>query len=106
MITLTGKLIEIAKGEKKNRDTGEITPTFKAEFLHKVRGKSEIIAIGLDPTIAPSWEKAIGRDVAVEVAPYLLQGDNGRAMAGFVLADRKALPNVLQAPLQPLPKAA
>lgn len=105
MITLTGKLIEVAKGEKKDRTTGEITPTFKAEFLHKVRGKSEVLAVGLDPAIAPSWEKALGREISVEVAPYLLQGDNGKAMAGFVLADRKALPNVLQAPVA-LQKAA
>lgn len=105
MITLTGKLIEIARGEKKDRNTGEITPTFKAEFLHKVRGKSEVMAIGLDPSIVAGWEKALGREVSVEVAPYLLQGDGGKAMAGFVLADKKALPTVLQAPV-PLQKAA
>lgn len=105
MITLSGKLIEIAKGEKKNRDTGEITPTYKAEFLHKVRGKSEVIAVGLDPTIVPTWEKIVGRDVSVEVVPYLVQGDAGKAMAGFVLADKKAVPTLLQAPV-PLQKAA
>lgn len=106
MITLTGKLLNIVKGEQADRKTGELHPTYTAEVLHQSRGKSIIDSLKLDASIVGAWSKAIGSDVSVEVRSYAMANGTGGVLSGYALADKKALPTLQSAAPSPVLKAA
>lgn len=95
MLTLTGKLIGLARGSNTNRDTGVIEPTVSVEILHKERGRSVVESLKIEPAAASGWDKFVDKDVVVEVRPYALKGDNG-IVSGLALADKKAYPTLPQ----------
>jgi hypothetical protein len=97
MIQLTGKLYNIAATEATDRESGEVSKVHTAEILHTVRGKTEIAGLKLDPSVADSWAKALGRDIAVEVRFYAMKNREGGIQSGLTCADKKALPVLLRA---------
>lgn len=97
MLQLTGRLIDIARTEAKDRETGEITPVFAAEILHKERGKSVIESLKFDASCAHGWDKFIGKEIVVEVRPYAMKGNGGDVVSGLALADKKSYPFLLKA---------
>lgn len=94
MIYITGNLYNIATSQNTNSETGVISTVHTAEILHQSRGKSEIAGVKLDPSVVPSWEKAKGRDINVEVRFYAMKNREGGIQSGLVLADKKSLPMV------------
>lgn len=96
MIQITGKLINIASSPFTDRQTGEQSTTHTAEVLHQVKGKSEVQGLKLDASVLDAWAKAVGRDISVEVRSYAMKRDDGTIMAGYGLADKRSLPNLLR----------
>ena len=94
MLTLSGKLLNIVQGEKKDYTTGEISPSFTAEILHQARGKSLVDTVKIDPSTLMIWEKLIGQDLSFEVRVYAMKGNDGTVQSGLTLADKKGLPFV------------
>lgn len=99
MISITGKLYNIATTQSTDRETGEVLNTSTAEILHTSRGKTELAALKLDPSIVESWSKVIGKDISTEVRFYAMKNREGGIQSGLTLADKKALP-VLAVPLK------
>lgn len=102
MIQISGKLINIATSPFTDRQTGEQSTTYTAEVLHQVKGKSEVQGLKLDASVFDGWSKAVGRDISVEVRSYALKRDDGTLLAGYGLADKRCLPNLLR----PVPAVA
>lgn len=94
MILIFGKLYNIAHGENKDRETGEITVSHTAEILHTARGKTEIASVKLDAAVLEPWTKAVGKDISAEVRFYAMKTREGSIMSGLTLADKKALPTL------------
>jgi hypothetical protein len=94
MLQLTGKVIDIVSGQNTDQATGQISTVHSAEILHKVRGKSEIASVKLDPSVVEPWTKAVGRDVSVEIRFYAMKTREGSILSGLTLADKKSLPTV------------
>lgn len=103
-INIIGKLHEIAPGEATNPQTGEVTVTHSAEVLHKERGKTVVTSLKLDILAVEQWTKFLGQDFTVEVRPWAMKTREGGIQAGYALADKKALPVLLNA--KPVLKAA
>jgi hypothetical protein len=97
MIFIAGKLHDIAHGETKDRNTGEIIKTHTLEILHKNKGKSEIASVKCDSGVVDQWSKAIGRDITLEVGFYAMKTPQGDIMKGLTMADKLALPTVQRA---------
>lgn len=96
MLNLIGLVHDVIKGEKKDYETGEITPEFSVELLHKKRGKGELVSLKLDSAVvAQGWTKAIGQQVSVEVDYYAIKTREGSVQKGLSLVDKKALPTVM-----------
>lgn len=104
MLQLNGLIYDVTSKNVTDRETGAIGVQHSAEILHKSNGKTEVLALKLDPTVFDSWLKAKGRDMTVEVRPYAMKTREGGILQGLTLADKRALPNILRA--QPLAAAA
>lgn len=101
MISISGNLYAISPSEKTDPATGEVTKVYSAEVLHKVRGKTEIVSLKLDPLVVPAWQKCIGRNFHQEVIPYAIKTREGGVLKGYSFADKKALPNLIaEAPVR------
>jgi hypothetical protein len=92
MITLTGKLLDIVKSEKKDFKTGELSPEYSAEILHKSRGKSVVESVKMDMSVVGAWSKVVGHDISCEVSFYAMTSKEGGLIKGLALADKKSLP--------------
>ena len=92
MLSLTGKLIDIARTQATDQKTGEVSQVFAAEILHKERGKSVVESLKFDASVLPHWEKAIGKELTVEVRMYAMGGNGGSVQSGLAMADKKSLP--------------
>lgn len=105
MLTLTGKLLDVIPGGTSQK-TGQIfDPTI--EILHKVRGKSEVEKIKIDPKTEAAWTKAINQIVSVAVNPYAMGPDKNTPInKGLSLDDKAVLPTVQTATPRPVPAAA
>jgi len=101
MLTLSGKLHDIAESDFTDKETGVIAKKYKAEILSKVRGKTEVEAIGIEPAAVEGWRKAIGLDISVEVRMFGMPGNRPGAapMFGLSLCDKNALPVILSKPV-------
>lgn len=98
MITLTGKLLDIVKSEKKDFKTGELSAEYSAEILHKSRGKSVVESVKMDISVVGAWTKAIGHEISCEVSFYAMTSKEGGLIKGLALADKKSLPVSSHAP--------
>lgn len=98
MIVINGKLYNVVTNPFTDRDTGVITQVSTAEILHTSRGKTELVALKLDPGVAESWKKAEGRDITVEVGFYAMKTREGGIQKGLMLADKRSLPSVHRVP--------
>lgn len=92
MLTLTGKVLDVIPG-RTNQVTGQIYPP-AVEILHKVKGKSEVEQLKIDPKTVAAWEKAAGQNITIEVNYYAMKGSEGAIISGLSLADKSALPTV------------
>lgn len=91
MIFIAGKLFEITQNEVTDKKTGAIDQVYKAEMLHKSRGKNEITPVKLPPEMVEQWRKFLSQDITFEVAFYAMRQAEG-VSSGLMLADKKSLP--------------
>lgn len=92
MLTLSGKVLDVIPG-RTNQTTGQIYPP-AVEILHKVKGKSQVEQLKIDPKTQGAWEKASGQNITIEVNYYAMKGTEGAIVSGLSLADKSALPTV------------
>lgn len=104
MLTLTGKVLDVIAA-RTNQTTGQIYPP-AVEILHKVRGKSEVEQLKIDPKTETAWLKASGQNITVEVNYYAIANKDGAISSGLTLADKSALPTVQAAAPRAVPAAA
>lgn len=97
MLQLTGNIYDVYSSDFTDKSTGEVTRDYKAEILHKSKGKTEITVLKVDFSTFESWLKVKGRDMVVEVRAYAMKTREGAIMQGLALADKKTLPGLLRA---------
>lgn len=97
MLSLSGQLLNIVSGQRTDPKTGVITSTFTAEILHQSAGKSVVDSVKIDtaPAVVEGWRSVIGKRLQVEVRVFAMKGGDGGVMHGLTLADKTALPVVV-----------
>jgi hypothetical protein len=97
MLILEGKVLGVVYSERIDT-AGVIEKRAQVEVLHRIRGKSRVDTVRIDPSVSAAWEKADGKDVRIEVDYYALLGSEGGVISGFMMADKKALPLMVPSP--------
>ena len=92
MISLIGKLYNIASVSKTDSATGEVSATHTADVLHTVRGKTELASVKIELGVLEGWQKCIGKDVSIGVRFYAMKNREGGIQSGLTLDDKASFP--------------